>query len=493
VAAARAVPVSTPMKEGRMELDTHADTCVLGSNFTLLQYTGRQCDVLPYMATYEPVVDIPIVSGATCVQDPETGETLILIVHEGLWYGEKMENSLINPNQLRHYGLIVQDNPYADEGSIYIQAPESEMTLPLSTLGTILYLHSRTPTNQELVDCRHIVLTSENEWNPTDIVLSAVEVQVGVKEERQRGYNHDMRMLSTISSVYHPEYSYNRLRHVFAFTMEQIQDLPPRYTFTSKKRHSSVTAADLSEKWQLGLRQAEATIDNTTQKYVRSALLPLSRRYRTDRHFLRKHLYADFAADLYVGRYTSIRGFKYALIMTHKCGFAAAYPQETKSSAEAADSLRLFTQQWGIPQKLTTDGAKEFTERKTAFQKKVREYDISMHVSSPYTPSENPAEGVIREVRKKWLRIFVAKRVPARLWCYGIQWTCDIMQRTVSSSMYANGRTPIELLTGETPDISEFLDFGFYDWVWYKENAGLGETVLGRWLGVSHTIGNAMA
>ena len=29
------------------------------------------------------------------------------------------------------------------------------------------------------------------------------------------------------------------------------------------------------------------------------------------------------------------------------------------------------------------------------------------------------------------------------------------------------GRTPIESITGEIVDISEYLDFGFYDQVWY--------------------------
>lgn len=48
-------------------------------------------------------------------------------------------------------------------------------------------------------------------------------------------------------------------------------------------------------------------------------------------------------------------------------------------------------------------------------------------------------------------------------------------------------------MTGETVDISEYLDFGFYDWVWFRENAGLGETKLGRWLGVSHRVGTLMS
>ena len=28
---------------------------------------------------------------------------------------------------------------------------------------------------------------------------------------------------------------------------------------------------------------------------------------------------------------------------------------------------------------------------------------------------------------------------------------------------------------GETEEISEYLDFGFYDMVWYKDNGGLSE------------------
>ena len=67
------------------------------------------------------------------------------------------------------------------------------------------------------------------------------------------------------------------------------------------------------------------------------------------------------------------------------------------------------------------------------------------------------------------------------------------MNLTISSSRYANGRTPIEIVTGETPDISEYADFRFYVWVLYRSNAGLGEESLGQWLGVSHKVGQLMS
>ena len=47
-------------------------------------------------------------------------------------------------------------------------------------------------------------------------------------------------------------------------------------------------------------------------------------------------------------------------------------------------------------------------------------------------------------------------------------------------------------MTGETTDISEYLDFGFYDPVWFKDIARLSPTESGRWLGISHRLGRLM-
>ena len=85
------------------------------------------------------------------------------------------------------------------------------------------------------------------------------------------------------------------------------------------------------------------------------------------------------------------------------------------------------------------------------------------------------------------------KKVPKWLWDYGIKWVCEVMQCTASTSGDLSRRTALEQLTGKTPEISEYLDFTFYDWCWYNDNAGLGETKLGSWLGVSHCIGSLMS
>lgn len=54
--------------------------------------------------------------------------------------------------------------------------------------------------------------------------------------------------------------------------------------------------------------------------------------------------------------------------------------------------------------------------------------------------------------------------VHARLWDYGTAWICEIMSLTYRAKY---GRSGKEVLTGDTPDISNYTDFTFYSPVWF--------------------------
>jgi hypothetical protein len=59
-------------------------------------------------------------------------------------------------------------------------------------------------------------------------------------------------------------------------------------------------------------------------------------------------------------------------------------------------------------------------------------------------------------------------------------------------------RTGYEEITGQTPDISEWLDFEFYDLVWWldrptKPNFTDNTRQLAHWLGVSHRVGSDLS
>jgi hypothetical protein len=93
-----------------VEVDSHADSFVAGKNCIPMHYTERSCDVQPYSDDYAPVKNVPIVTAATGYTS-SNGLNYILVFPEAL-YLPNLGHSLFNPNQLRHFGTKVQDNPY---------------------------------------------------------------------------------------------------------------------------------------------------------------------------------------------------------------------------------------------------------------------------------------------------------------------------------------------------------------------------------------------
>jgi hypothetical protein len=210
------------------------------------------------------------------------------------WGGGEMDHALVNPNQLRSYGITVQDNPFADS-PIFISTEGHEFTLPLSSKGTTLGAASRTPTDQELQTCPHVILSSEHEWDPQNVhfpqasrtveeeinrTISTVMTQGGafeLEEIEERAADDRLYDIGTLpkrmiaSTKVHP--TPRKASQVGA----DLQDVPQAKSFQSKGRHSTVTPEDLSERWQIGLEQAKETLKRTTQRMARSAVMPLVR------------------------------------------------------------------------------------------------------------------------------------------------------------------------------------------------------------------------
>ena len=58
----------------------------------------------------------------------------------------------------------------------------------------------------------------------------------------------------------------------------------------------------------------------------------------------------------------------------------------------------------------------------------------------------------------------VKKKVPKRLWDFGLVCDAEILPRMVTKS---GDRTDYEKVSGDTLDISEWADSEFYQFVWY--------------------------
>lgn len=64
------------------ELNSHADTACLGKNFRVIAHTDRVCKVSPHHPDYPPMSDV---QAATACDDPESGETFLLITWVRHW------------------------------------------------------------------------------------------------------------------------------------------------------------------------------------------------------------------------------------------------------------------------------------------------------------------------------------------------------------------------------------------------------------------------
>ena len=81
---------SIHIQEGRLELDSHADTCVAGATWKVMEFTGVVCDVYPYSDRYKPLKQVPVVEAVTAYNHL-AGETLILVLAQALYLGDQQE------------------------------------------------------------------------------------------------------------------------------------------------------------------------------------------------------------------------------------------------------------------------------------------------------------------------------------------------------------------------------------------------------------------
>ena len=104
----------------------------------------QSCDVAPFSENCTPMKDIPIVSAATRFT-LANGRNYILVFHEAL-YMPDMRHTLTSPNQFRHFGEKVQDNPYHEDCLMLIESPDGELSACSQSVGTVMLLDTWFPT-----------------------------------------------------------------------------------------------------------------------------------------------------------------------------------------------------------------------------------------------------------------------------------------------------------------------------------------------------------
>ncbi|KAL7551329.1 hypothetical protein ACHAWF_014515 [Thalassiosira exigua] len=119
----------------------------------------------------DKLVDVSVARVASLYSDNQGGR-YTLIINEAMFFGDSMDHSLINPNQIRDYGLPVSDNPYDDEHPMGIEHEETFIPFKTEERSTI-YFNSSIPIDTNLETLPHIVLTGgDTEWNLATVQMS---------------------------------------------------------------------------------------------------------------------------------------------------------------------------------------------------------------------------------------------------------------------------------------------------------------------------------
>ena len=86
-------------------------------------------------------------------------------------------------------------------------------------------------------------------------------------------------------------------------------------------------------------------------------------------------------------------------------------------------------------------------------------------------------------------------RSPRNLWDHCLELKGFIRSHTALDQYELEGQVPETIVSGQTADISQFAEFGWYDWiVWWDTSSGFPEAkeLLAWWLGPAADVGPAM-
>jgi hypothetical protein len=396
----------------------------------------------------------------------------------------------MNPNQVRSNGIIVDDvpkhlsyDPKSATHSIYI--PKEDLRILLKLKGVISYFPSRYPSDKEIETCKWIELTSSQEWNPESATFLDDEEQCE-------------RAIESIEDPF-PSRSIYSVESI-ATPASDIDDLivasrRVNATITKSRQPSEDLCNKVARTFGIGLDSANRTLRATTQLALRHAIHPIHKRYSTKVAQLRyprlTGRHGIFHTDTFFAGTPTLSNCTMGQMFTNDVDFSKFYPMRRKG--EAADTLIAFMQDIGIPAGLHSDNAKELTKGRVADIAK--EFWIKVSQSEPYSPWQVRAELCIKEIEKAVRHAMQRTRAPKRLWDYCTVYQCELRNIIAHPHYSLGGRTPYEIVTGRTPDISEYLDYGWYDTLWYYEqDANFPEErrKLGKWLGVAHRVGQAL-
>jgi len=263
------------------------------------------------------------------------------------------------------------------------------------------------------------------------------------------------------------------LRAVHKFTEDELEKVQPYLGFRP-------------------LRVIRETLRHTTQLCKNIVLYPMKRHMASRFPFAYvNRLNESVATDTYFANVRSVDGYTCAQafygLSSHQID---VYGMRRES--EFPDRYRDFLRSEGAPSILRRDNSKAQQSDKVADLN--RKYLIDDNFSEAYFQNQNPVESrAIQWLKRNGEALMNRTNAPDFLWFQAHQYLADIHAVTADETL--NWMTPRERRHGQTPDISAFLHFKFYEKVYYLDTVSdfpRTKEKTGYWLGVAHSVGDAL-
>jgi len=170
----------SPVTESRLELDSHADSQVLGMGAIIVKNTGRKVSVRGFTDKIGKPIEVPVVDGILLYKCDISGEQHILIIRNAL-HVKSMKNHLIPPFVMRLAGVEVDEcpkflarSPSLNNHSLFFSS--DDIRIPLALYGKTPYVLVRTPSSFDSETLPTLDLTPATPlWDPHNPIFQEQE------------------------------------------------------------------------------------------------------------------------------------------------------------------------------------------------------------------------------------------------------------------------------------------------------------------------------
>jgi len=522
------VSVSTLKRTLRGTLiDRGANGSILGSD-AKVQFKHNSTIDVTGIDNHE-LNSLPIVD-ATAKTISQHGE-IIVWLRQYAYYG--LGRTLHSAPQLEGNKCIVDDRSYKAGGTQSIRTIEGYV-LPIDIISGLPYLPLGPHTDHEYETLPHIDLTSNSPWDPRcldskisdtedwysniqqptdqlidtpfdmqgnlrDRVPTSEGIQVRLPTDQDYIDDEKNELFSNFHSFSERALDMNRRCFTLEIEVPSIEVVSRegvKSTKTTPKFEELrpyflyVSAEKVKRTFESTTQHASTVVSGAHLQQTMKSPFPMSNVRRRNEPVCTDTIFADVPA-------VDTNGQTCGQLFIGRKSLAAAV-QGMRSKSEYPNALEDHIREWGAMDKIISDCAPEESEPRV--QAILRAYMIEQWRSEPHYQHQNFCERRWGQIKRytNWLMNW--RNVPEDCWLLALEYVIDVMNHTAEESL--KYRTPMEVLTGTTPDISKIPTFVFFDVVYthrYKDKNFSGQIgsegtseIRGHFVGFSDGIGHAL-